>query len=263
MQKVTDKCGGRDLEAKQRATLTSLGETITQAAQRGFSNWARAAVVVASDEALPMSTFTEMSTAKDPVTFRKSILATTLAFTRPSQHSALVAVLQRALKPTAADGHARLLHEGAPPPPTSATVSVSASSQPPPQTVAAPLTGPEIAQLIGTNPLPGLQPAIEPPAVSVVRVQSLAKLDHTEASAALSQLLQGPVYVTPSDVKAGFGFAAIPTQVYHILFATRWTRTYNQPTGWEAVIHGRPESTGEPFLRGLQRSVRALLPPPQ
>ena len=247
VQKVTDKYGGPDLEAKQRATLTTLGETITRAAQRGFSNWAQAAVVVASDEALPMSTFTDMSTAKDPVTFRKSILATTLALTRPSQHSALVAVVQRALKPTAADGHAWFLHEGAPPPPTSATASVSAPSQPPPPAVAAPLTGPPIAQLIGTNPLPGLQPAIEPPAVSVVRVQGLAKLDPTEASAALSQLLEVPVYVTPSDVKAGFGFAAIPTQVYHTLFATRWTRTYIHPTGWEAVIHGRRDSTGEPF----------------
>ena len=66
-----------------------------------------------------------------------------------------------------------------------------------------------------------------------------------EASAALSQLLEVPVYVTPSDVKAGFGFAAIPTQVYHTLFATRWTRTYIHPTGWEALIHGRRDSTGE------------------
>ena len=83
--------------------------------------------------------------------------------------------------------------------------------------------------------------------MSVVRVQGLAKLDPTEASAALSQLLEVPVHVTPSDVKAGFGFAAIPTQVYHTLFATRWTRTYIHPTGWEAVIHGRRDSTGEPF----------------
>jgi len=140
VQKVTDKYGGPDLEAKQRATLTTLGEAITQAAQRGFSNWAQAAVVVASDEALPMSTFTDMSTAKDPITFRKSILATTLALTRPSQHSALVAVVQRALKPTAADGHAWFLHEGAPPPPSSATASVSAPSHPPPPTATA-LTG--------------------------------------------------------------------------------------------------------------------------
>ena len=74
--------------------------------------------------------------------------------------------------------------------------------------------------------------------MSVVRVQGRGKLDPTEASAVLSQLLEVPVYVTPSDVKAGCGFAAILTLVYQTLFATRWTRTYVHPTGWEAVIHG-------------------------
>ena len=88
--------------------------------------------MVASDEALPLSTFTDMSTAKDSVTFRKSILATTLALTRPSQHDALVEAVQRALKPTATDGHAWFLHEGAPPPSSSAAESMSASSHPPP-----------------------------------------------------------------------------------------------------------------------------------
>ena len=33
-----------------------------------------------------MSTFTDMSTARDPITFRKGILATTLALSRASQH---------------------------------------------------------------------------------------------------------------------------------------------------------------------------------
>ena len=38
VQKITDKCGGPDLEVKQPATLTTLGDTIVQATQRGFSN---------------------------------------------------------------------------------------------------------------------------------------------------------------------------------------------------------------------------------
>ena len=71
------------------------------------------------------------------------------------------------------------------------------------------------------QPLPGLQPATEPLAVSVVRGLGPGKLDPTEASAGLSQLLEVPVYVTPDDVKAQFGFAAIPTLVYQTLFVTR------------------------------------------
>ena len=231
VQKVTDKYGGPDLEAKQRATLATLGDVIVHATQRGFSNWAQAAVVVASDEALPVSTFTDMSSARDPITFRKGILATTLALSRASQHEALIAAVQRALKPTAADGHAWFLQDGAPPPEPTAATSAPASVLRPPPPLPGPPAAPPVQPPVGTKPLPGLQPATEPPAVSVVRLQGLGKLNPTEASAALSQLLEVPVYVTPADVKAGFGFAAIPTPVFQALFATTWTRTYIHPTG--------------------------------
>ena len=59
-----------------------------------------------------MSTFTDMSTAKDPITFRKGILATTLALTRASQHDALIAAVRQCSglsKPIAANGHAWFL----------------------------------------------------------------------------------------------------------------------------------------------------------
>ena len=204
---------------------------IVHATQRGFSNCAEAAVVVASDEALPMSTFSDMSTAEDPITFRKGILATTLALSRASQHDALMAAVQRALKPTAADGQTWFLQDGAPPPePTSATSAPTSVLRPPPPLPGLP-AAPPVQPHPGSKPLPGLQPATEPPAMLVVRLQGLGKLNPTKASAALSQLLEVPVYVTPADVKAGFGFTAIPTPVFKALFAATWTRTYIHPTG--------------------------------
>ena len=98
--------------------------------------------------------------------------------------------------------------------------------------------------------------------MSAVRLQGLGKLNGTEASAALSQLLKVPVYVTPAEVKAGFGFAAIPSPVFQALFATTWTQTYIHPTSWEAIIQGRRDSTGEPLRADSNDlSVRPSLRP--
>ena len=83
--------------------------------------------------------------------------------------------------------------------------------------------------------------------MTVVRLQGLGKLNPTEASGALSQLLEVPIYVTPADIKAGFGFAAIPTPVFQALFTTTGTWTYIHPTSWEAIIQGHCDSTREPF----------------
>ena len=181
------------------------------------------------------------------------VLGATLDLTRASQHDALMAAVQRALKPTAAGGHAWFLLDGAPPPSTAAF-----SAPPPPQLLAGPPSVPQVAHHTAAKPLPGTQPATEPPTVSVVPIQGLGKLDPAEACAALSQLLEVPVYVTHSDIKTGFGFAAITTTVYQAPFATSWTRTYAHYAGWEAIIKGRCDSMGEPF----RADTNALSVPP-
>ena len=71
VKKVTDKFMCPDLESKQRTTLAALSDPIGQATQRGFCNGSGTAVTIATDEALPMTAFTDLGPARDAATFRR------------------------------------------------------------------------------------------------------------------------------------------------------------------------------------------------